>query len=80
MAGAADLLVDLEAALQLRLIEGAEHAGEAPFLAWRLRLFRLLLGQRKTAGERQREGGRGKGCDIEAGHRRLPLGSVADQA
>ena len=47
MAGAADLLVDLEAALQLRLIEFAKRPGEAPLPARRLGLFGLLLGERE---------------------------------
>ena len=79
MAVAADLPVDLEAPLQLRLIVRAEHAAEAPLLARRLRLLRLLLREGEPA-ERESEGCRGKGGGFEADHRCLPLGSVAVQA
>ncbi len=68
MAGAADFLVDLEAALQLRLIVTAEHAGEAPILARRLGLFGVLLREGELAGERKPDGGRGEAYDFEAGH------------
>ena len=35
MAAGADLAVDLEAALQLRIVKGAEWAREGPCIAWR---------------------------------------------
>ena len=58
VAVAAHLLVDLEPALQLRLIVRAEQAREAPALPRRVRLFGLVLGQRDRAAHRQqREAG-----------------------
>ena len=58
MAGRADFLVDLEAALQLRRVVGAERAGEGPALLLRLldREMRRLLGAlpaRAQADKRQ---------------------------
>ena len=50
----ADFPVDLEAALQLRLIERAEHAAETPLLARRLRLLRLLLRESEPAESKRR--------------------------
>ena len=46
MAGGADFLVDLEAAPERRLVEGAEDAGEGPML----RRQRFLLGPDRAGG------------------------------
>ena len=52
VAGGADLLVDLEAPLELGLVEGAEGAREAPLLAGRLRGLRRAGG---GGAERERQ-------------------------
>src|SRR5260370_22926921 len=73
MTGAADFLVDLEAAWQLRLVEHAERAGEAPVLTRRLWLFNLVLRERRwSVRDKERQSGRGKGGELETDHSRVP--------
>ena len=76
VAGAADFLVDLESALQLRLVVDAEHAGEAPVLARGLRLFGVALRERRRrAREDERHGREGQGGELDTDHRRTSLGA-----
>ena len=78
--GAADLLVHLETALQLRLIVNSEHAGEGPVLTRRLGLVGLVLRERrKRARGDERHGREGKGRELETDHRWNSLGAVAHQ-
>src|SRR6185436_13565287 len=69
MAGQADLLVDLEAALQLAAVVFSKKARERPFVhrrVWRV----VALRQRRRRGRGEREGENGD-CALE-GHWRFP--------
>ena len=61
MAVRADFAVDLEAALELRLVVFAERAGERPFLPRRRHLLGQLRGGRRGDGEQR--AGKDKGED-----------------
>ena len=63
VAARADFLVDLEAALELRLVEPAEHAGKAPLLPRRIDAV-AVIGERRGGTEGGREKSRGgEACD-----------------
>src|SRR5690606_28903757 len=68
--GRANLTVDLEAALQLTLVVGAERTGKAPVLFDRL--FDRVFGGASGASHRQSQAERGEGADKRI-HRHNPF-------
>src|SRR5208282_5010346 len=77
---AADFLVHLESALQLRLVVNAEHAGKGPVLTRRVWLSRLVLRERRQRARRDKRNGReGEGRDLDTDHGRISSRAVAHQ-